>query len=216
MNQHSLPPVLCIGITGGIGSGKSYLCQQIEEAGHHVFYCDKEAKQIIRHNPEVMESLRHLVGEGVYDADGQLVKSVLAAFLCKGKNFSRQVDAIVHPKVAEAFHQKMVELAEAAATEEVTYNPQEVLGQIQGEITLEQLKALSPQRTLFMECALLFESGFDILVDASVLVHVSSETQINRLMNRDQISREKAQAWIDLQLSEDEKLQRASAYIVNE
>ena len=211
MNTPTQPSVTCIGITGGIGSGKSYLCQQLETAGFTVFYCDKEAKRIIRHDPEVMNNLRELVGQEVYNAEGQLVKSVLAAFLCKGKNFSRQVDAIVHPRVAEAFHQQMLHMTAQQAEPSTSQSPV-----LQGEVTLDQLKALDPHRTLFMECALLFESGFDILVDASVLVHVSAETQITRLMSRDQISRDKAQAWIDLQLSEAEKLKRASAYIVNE
>ena len=67
-----------------------------------------------------------------------------------------------------------------------------------------------------MECALLFESGFNRLVDYSVLVHVSAQTQLQRLMARNHISAQKAQSWIDLQLSESEKMARADAYIVNE
>lgn len=221
MNQHQLPPVLCIGITGGIGCGKSYICKQLEEAGHHIFYCDTEAKRIIRTNPEVMNSLRQIVGEGVYDQEGKLVKSVLAAFLCKGKNFSRQVDAVVHPQVANAFHEYALKMeADLHETPEQKAEAQaahaQALEALHGEISIDTLRSLDPQRTLFMECALLFESKFDILVDASVLVHVSSETQIERLMNRDQISREKAQAWIDLQMSEEEKMKRSSAFLVNE
>ena len=216
MNQQNQPPVLCIGITGGIGSGKSYICQQLEATGHTVFYCDKEAKNIIRHDPEVMDKLRELVGPDVYNEKGELVKSVLAAFLCKGKNFSRQVDAIVHPKVAEAFHQKALAMGAVIEQRCSTPNHTTTCAQLKGEIELENLQQMPPANTLFMECALLFESGFDILVDASVLVHVSAETQITRLMNRDQISREKAQAWIDLQLSEAEKMQRATAYLINE
>lgn len=221
MNQHQLPPVLCIGITGGIGCGKSYICKQLEESGHHIFYCDTEAKRIIRTNPEVMDSLRQIVGESVYDQEGKLVKSVLAAFLCKGKNFSHQIDAVVHPQVAKAFHEYALKMnADLHATPQQTAEAQatqaQALHSLHDEISIDTLRSLDPQRTLFMECALLFESKFDILVDASVLVHVSSETQIERLMNRDQISREKALAWIDLQMNEEEKMKRSSAFIVNE
>ncbi len=67
-----------------------------------------------------------------------------------------------------------------------------------------------------MECALLFESGFNRLVDHTVLVHVSHATQTARLMARDHISQEKAQAWMNLQLPEERKLQLADAVIVNE
>lgn len=44
---NSLEQPLRIGITGGIGSGKSYVCHQLEQAGHRIFYCDDEAKRII-------------------------------------------------------------------------------------------------------------------------------------------------------------------------
>ena len=50
-----VPPVLRIGITGGIGSGKSYVCRQLEAVGHEVFYCDEEAKRIIRHDTTVQQ-----------------------------------------------------------------------------------------------------------------------------------------------------------------
>ena len=52
-----VPPVLRIGITGGIGSGKSYVCRQLEAVGHEVFYCDEEAKRIIRHDATVQQAL---------------------------------------------------------------------------------------------------------------------------------------------------------------
>lgn len=215
MNQHHLPPVLCIGITGGIGCGKSYICKQLENAGHTVFYCDTEAKRIIRTQPEVMDNLRQLVGQEVYNAEGQLVKPVLASFLCKGKNYSRQVDAIVHPRVAQAFQQRHEEAVRQLEQNGMA-DDDRALPDLQGEITLEQLCSLPPQRTLFMECALLFESGFDILTDVSVLIHVSAETQISRLMERDHLTREQALSWIGLQLSEEEKMKRCSAFLVNE
>ena len=83
-------------------------------------------------------------------------------------------------------------------------------------ISIEQLKQLPTSGTLFMECALLFESGFDQLVQHSVLVHVSHDTQLARLMARDHINREKALSWMALQLSEADKMQRADYILVNE
>ena len=90
-------------ITGGIGSGKSFYCRQLEAAGFPIFYCDDEAKRIIRTSEVVRRELTALVGDDVYDAEGCLQKPVLAAFICRGKEFAAQVDAIVHPRVAEAF-----------------------------------------------------------------------------------------------------------------
>lgn len=211
MNNITSSTPLRIGITGGIGSGKSYICHQLESAGHPIFYCDDVAKYIIRTHPAVKKELTQLVGKDLYNDEGQLVKSILAAFLCKGKNFSKQVDAIVHPRVADAF----LDFCKGHSSKEggnaiSVYIPQDK------RISLQTLLALPPSNVVFMECALLFEAGFNSLVDLSLLVHVSGETQISRLINRDHITREQAQRWIDLQLSESEKMKRADAYLLNE
>lgn len=99
--SHSLP--LRIGITGGIGSGKSYICHLLEQAGHRVFYCDEVAKHIIRVHPTVRRELTALVGKELYDTEGELLKPVLRAYLCQGTEYAARVNAIVHPRVAEAY-----------------------------------------------------------------------------------------------------------------
>ena len=225
--QRPESPLLLIGITGGIASGKSYVCAQLEQAGHTVFYCDSEAKRIIRTDPEVRRQLSQLVGSDLYDAQGQLVKSKLAAWLCKGKAHAAQVDAIVHPRVAEAFARRASELSadwegglsarqqdagRKPALPEALFPPfpHKQLDSVQ------QLICLPPQRVLFMECALLFESGFDRLVDCSLLIHVSASTQLQRLMARDHIPESKAHEWMALQLSEEQKLERADYVLDND
>lgn len=222
-----------IGITGGIASGKSYVCAQLEQAGHTVFYCDSEAKHIIRTDLEVRWQLSQLVGSDLYDAQGQLVKSKLAAWLCKGKAHAAQVDAIVHPRVAEAFARRVAHHWEGglparhkednlqahwedgllARHREPLLSPPFPRKQLD---SLQQLITLPPQRVFFMECALLFESGFDRLVDSSLLIHVSAQTQLQRLMARDHISESKAQEWIALQFSEQQKLELADYVLDND
>lgn len=233
--NNGFPTLLRVAVTGGIGSGKSYICRRLEEAGHRIFYCDDEAKRIIRTHPEVMDKLRSLVGTEVYDGEGKLVKSVLAAYLCRGKEYAAKVDRIVHPKVAEAFctrcREMQAEMAGAAvqapgqavaASAQAVQSPRPwpfrpVAGRLSDkEIRLDDLVNLPVGKVLFMECALLFESGFDRLTDCSVLVHVSALTQLERLMNRDHITAAKAREWISLQLPEAEKLRLADAFIDNE
>lgn len=175
--------VYSIAVTGGIASGKSQVCSVILEAGYPVFFCDDEAKRIIRTDVAVREALTALVGSGLYDAEGRLVKHRLASFLCQGKTAAAQVDAIVHPRVALAFQQWL-----------------------EGQTS----------RLAFMECALLFESGFDVLVDESMLVFTPEPLRTQRLMRRDGISAGQAAKWMALQMSEDEKIQRASTVILND
>ncbi len=227
-----------MGITGGIASGKSYVCHQLEAAGHPVFYCDDEAKRIIRTAPAVRRELSALVGPEVYTPEGQLNKPVLSAWLCRGQRQAHQVNAIVHPRVAEAFAaraaaleaaalataleataQKMLDLG--AAAQEMPDLPADALTRIlqasSREIDIATLAALPRGRVLFMECALLFEAAFDRFVHRSVLVHVRRETQLRRLMARGSgIDRAGAEAWIDLQMGEEEKMARADFWLDND
>ena len=70
-----------IGITGGIGSGKSYVSHLLEEAGIPVYDTDTEAKKLTLSHPRIREGLLSLLGEEVYKADGSLNKPVLANYL---------------------------------------------------------------------------------------------------------------------------------------
>ena len=163
---------LRIGITGGIGSGKSYVCAIISRLGYPVYYCDDEAKRIIRTSPEVRAELVKLIGSEVYDEQHVLQKPVLAAYICSSRQHASQVDAIVHPRVAENFRQWCSRQTSAV---------------------------------VFMECALLFESGFDELVSRTALVTVDETVRLQRVMARDHVSEEKARAWMALQMPEKEK-----------
>lgn len=222
-------PMLTIAITGGIASGKSFVCQQLVAAGQEVFDCDREAKRIICEDESVRRELTALVGDGLYDSDGQLVKPVLAAWICRGGECAEKVNAIVHPRVAESFrkrcHEKRVLLQKShlnhaeASMEHAEDLCQRLLANTSERptpVAVETLKKLPAERTLFMECALLFETGFDRLTDLSVTVHVSRKTQLERLMARNQIGRAEAEAWLALQLAEDERMQRADLWIDNE
>ena len=174
------------GITGGIGSGKSFVCRMLEERGYKVFYCDAEAKRLIREDSIVRNKLQELVGKELYAEDGTLQKAILSAFICKSRKQADAVDAIVHPRVRKSF------LAWEA----------------------EQLKA--GEKNLYMECALLFEAGFDELVEKTVFVNSDEDKRLEHLMQRDGISMAKARQWMELQMPEAEKRQRADIVINND
>ena len=60
------------GITGGIGTGKSYICRKLNERGIEVYDCDAAAKRLIRTSPVIRQQLTQLIGPDTYTADGQL------------------------------------------------------------------------------------------------------------------------------------------------
>ncbi len=93
-----------LGITGGIGSGKSFVCSILEETfGLPVYYCDAEAKRLIDADPDIKESLKNLVGKEVYDESGALNKPVLASYLFDSDEHVALANAIVHPAVRKDF-----------------------------------------------------------------------------------------------------------------
>lgn len=91
-----------LGITGGIGSGKSYVSKLLVERGVPVFDCDSEAKKLTATDTRIRSGLIELLGEEVYTAEG-LNKPVLATYLFASKENAARVNAIIHPRVKEVF-----------------------------------------------------------------------------------------------------------------
>lgn len=93
-----------IAITGGIGSGKSYVCRELSRRGIGVYDCDAAAKRLMVSDAHLQESLRALVGAEVY-ADGKLQKAVLAKYLLQSEAHKQALNDVVHPAVAADFEQ---------------------------------------------------------------------------------------------------------------
>jgi len=100
-------------ITGGIGSGKSYVCRLLERHGIRVYDCDAAAKRLMRDDETLKEGLRRLVGDDVY-RDGTLQKPVLAKFLLASEENKQAVNSVVHPAVARDFEQSGLTWLESA------------------------------------------------------------------------------------------------------
>lgn len=165
-----------VAVTGGIGSGKSYVCRLIGRRGIHVYDCDSAAKRIMASSDEIKAALCRVVGDDVL-SEGRIDKAVLASYLLKSEKNAQQINRIVHPAVAEDF--------------------------------------ISSGYS-WMECAILFSSGFDKLVDKVVCVTAPLEVRVDRIVRRDNISRDNALEWIVRQMPQ-EKVKTLSDYeIVND
>lgn len=87
-----------IGITGGIGSGKSYVCQQLFGKGYPVYSCDNEAKRLMQENMEIRRQLTELFGKEAY-IEGKLNRTAIAQYLFQNKDNAEKINHIVHPAV---------------------------------------------------------------------------------------------------------------------
>lgn len=102
-----------IGITGGIGSGKSYVCQRLIARGYEVYDCDNAAKRLMRTSSEIRQQLTALIGPNTYQGDS-LNKAAVAKFLLAAEANAQAIDAIVHPAVADDFLRSGLQWLESA------------------------------------------------------------------------------------------------------
>ena len=102
-----------IGITGGIGSGKSYVCRRLEARGYKVYDCDSAAKRLIRTSPEIRQRLTDLIGPETYQGE-VLNKAAVAKFLLASEENAKAIDAIVHPAVFKDFEESGLQWMESA------------------------------------------------------------------------------------------------------
>ena len=100
-------------ITGGIGSGKSYVCHLLEKRGISVYDCDEAAKRLMRSDESLQMMLQHLIGGDVCQ-NGIIQKRVLAAFLLENDAHKQAVNDIVHPAVATDFMLSNLQWLESA------------------------------------------------------------------------------------------------------
>jgi dephospho-CoA kinase len=94
---------LTIGITGGIGSGKSTVCQIFKILGIPVFEADLVAKTLINSNIEIKKGLVALFGREIYGSDNRINRKMLADLIFNDDNLLEQVNRLVHPVVRNEF-----------------------------------------------------------------------------------------------------------------
>ncbi len=92
-----------IGVSGGIGSGKTFVCQLIEKKGYPVYYSDSEAKYLMHENAAIREALISRFGEQIY-IGSELNREFLANIIFHNETERIFVNSVVHPVVQSDFH----------------------------------------------------------------------------------------------------------------
>lgn len=102
-----------IGITGGIGSGKSTIAHELAQRGYTVYDCDREAKRIITENPEVRKAIIDLLGEEAF-AGGTYNTAYVAQRVFENSSLREALNAIVHPAVGKDILKRQPDFIESA------------------------------------------------------------------------------------------------------
>ena len=102
-----------IALTGGIGSGKSFICRKLEERGIKVYDCDAGAKRLMRNSDVIVRQLTALIGKDAY-VDGLPNKARIAEFLLQSESNKLAINHIVHPAVIQDFYSSGLDWMESA------------------------------------------------------------------------------------------------------
>lgn len=106
-----------VGVTGGIGSGKTLICKVFERLGAPVFYADQEAKKILNQDQQVVQQIKNTFGAGIYDETG-INKATLADIIFNDDETLNKINNIVHPVVRSYFKKWLDKVNHPYAIEE--------------------------------------------------------------------------------------------------
>lgn len=97
------PEPKIIGLTGGIGSGKSTVAQFIEESGFPVYNSDKRAKEIVNDDAYLKDRIKELLGNDAYDTEGKYNRKYVAGLVFENEKLLHQLNEMIHPAVRYDF-----------------------------------------------------------------------------------------------------------------
>lgn len=173
---------LIVGITGGIGSGKSVVSRLLNMLGYPVYDSDSKAKRLNDTDEEVKRALTLAFGSDLYE-NGLLNRPKLASLIFQSDSNRQLVNAIIHPAVKCDF----LRWAEAQNSDIV-----------------------------FLEAAILYESGFDAFMNKVVAVAAPEQVRIQRAMQRDNATEQQIVNRLRAQMSQDVLESKADFVVVND
>ena len=165
-----------VGLTGSIAVGKSFVVSVLEELGCATFDADKIAHSVMQPgHPAYLEIVREF-GQEVLAEDASIDRNRLGAIVFADDERRKRLNEIVHPRVIEEQNR-----------------------------LLNEAERVDPDGIAVVDAALMIESGGYSRFDTLIVVFCDRETQIERLMRRNSITREDAERRISAQMSSDEK-----------
>lgn len=171
-----------VGITGGIGSGKSTVAKLFAEHNVPIIDADLIARELVEPGQPALEEIVDTFGPGVLARDGSLDRRKLRSRVFEDAAQRKQLEAILHPRIR---HDMM-----------------------------ERLEAVDAPYAI-MVIPLLIDTGYWNMIDRILVLDVGEEDQLQRVMQRDGVTREQAQSIVDSQVSREDRLAAADDVIEN-
>ena len=178
--------MLHAGLTGGIASGKSTVARIFQEKGACLIDLDEIAHFVEEPDRPGWKAIVEYFGQDVLNDDRTINREKLGAIVFRDKEKLAKLNAMVHPAVFEQWERRVA-----------------------------GIRKTSPQAIVISDIPLLIEVGMRQWLDAVILVYVSPDDQIQRLMSRNGVSREEALTRLNSQMPIDEKIPHADFLIDN-
>ena len=179
--------MLRIGLTGGIGSGKSTASNFFEAFGSFVINADEEAKKLMSSNETVQHELIAEFGTDIIDVSGQINKAKLAKIAFQDEDHQQTLNSVIHPYIYDSIDNQFNRVLK------------------NGKFDI-----------FIVDGALIFESGYDVHMDYIIVVTALLKNRIERALGRKTLSRDEILKRINLQWSEEEKVNLADFVIHND
>ena len=177
--------MLVVGLTGGIGCGKSEVRQRLSEAGITVIDADTLAKELTEKNAGIILAIKEEFGEDIYDAEDRLKRKALAKIVFNDRKQLEKLNGIIHPRVISTVERQLEDF------------------QKQGK------------RIVVVEAALHYEVKWNEAMDCMIVVSAPYEKRIEWVKQRDKVDDEAVKKRIGNQLALEEKVRRADYVIEN-
>ncbi len=174
-----------IGLTGGIACGKSTVANMLRTRGAHVIDADLLARQVVAPGTPALAEIAAHFGTDILHADGSLDRGKLGAQVFADEEARRALNAIIHPRIAQASQSEIARLA-ASGADPIIY-----------------------------EAALIAENKLYTWMDAVIVVNVPPEVQLARLLDRESLTEAQARDRIQSQLPQQDKIAIADFVIDN-
>lgn len=178
--------MILIGLTGGMGAGKSTVADLFKTLGIPVYNSDERAKALMSANQEVRKSIEDLLGADAYTSNGELNRSWIASQVFSDPVKLDKLNAIVHPAVPQDIEKWAVEPAQKNAP------------------------------YMLQETAILFEENLVSRMNAVILVVADIEERVSRIQKRDHISREQILDRMKHQWTDEQKIPLSDYVIFND
>ncbi len=177
--------MIVIGLTGGIGSGKSEVSRMLRELGAEIIDADRVGHEAYLPNTETYDKLVTEFGEEILQANGEIDRKRLGARIFAEPEARERLNAIVHPRMYAMTEERIQRLREQGAT------------------------------VVVLDAAILIEAGWDSLVDEVWVVAAPEETVVQRLGQRNGLPAEQVRQRIRAQITPEERARHAAVVIDN-